>query len=52
MQLDECSQNFQALLEQKSRILGQVSEAEFANLERGKHQLSEYKKKNGWKGLV
>ena len=42
--LDECAQKFDAFLEQKSRILGQVSEAEIANLHRDKPEVSEYNK--------
>ena len=34
--LNECAQKLDALLEQKSRILGEVSEAEMANLDRNK----------------
>ena len=43
--LDECAQKSDALLEQKSRILSQVTEAEVANLERDRLNVSEYNKK-------
>ena len=44
MQLDECSQQIRAFCEQKSRILGQVSDAEIADIERNKPKVSEYNK--------